>query len=180
MAGPEEDHLGRRLAEGQPDAFATLYDCYGPRLYRAACVLLDNRHDAEDAVQGVFLSLLSNRRTLAKVENWAAYLFTSLRNEATRLGAQRRRRHPYRPTDELDVVAAVVDESARDDAVNLEKALVRLPAEQRQVIRLKTDAGLTFAHIGELLGISPNTAASRYRYAVDKLRNQLKEPGDES
>ena len=51
--------------------------------------------------------------------------------------------------------------------------------EQKQVIRLKTEAGLTFFEIAELLQISPNTAASRYRYAIQKLREDLKEAADE-
>ncbi|OPX21729.1 MAG: hypothetical protein B1H04_06155 [Planctomycetales bacterium 4484_123] len=40
-------------------------------------------------------------------------------------------------------------------------------------ISLKIDGQLTFAQIGEVLGISPNTAASRYRYALEKLRRLL-------
>lgn len=56
---------------------------------------------------------------------------------------------------------------------DLEMALASLPTEQREVIALKIDGGLTFAHIAEILNISPNTAASRYRYALQKLRQAL-------
>ena len=47
------------------------------------------------------------------------------------------------------------------------------PTEQREVIVLKVDAGLTFAELAAVLGISANTAASRYRYALEKLRTAL-------
>jgi len=60
-------------------------------------------------------------------------------------------------------------------SADLEQALQSLPPEQREVIALKVDAGLTFAEIGVSLGISPNTAASRYRYALEKLRSALRE-----
>jgi RNA polymerase sigma-70 factor (ECF subfamily) len=48
-----------------------------------------------------------------------------------------------------------------------------LPAEQREVISLKIDGDLTFAQIAAVFDISPNTAASRYRYALEKLRRML-------
>jgi RNA polymerase sigma-70 factor (ECF subfamily) len=60
-----------------------------------------------------------------------------------------------------------------DRAVRLEQALRALPAEQREVISLKVDGGLTFAEIAALLGVSANTAASRYRYALEKMRAAL-------
>ncbi|MBL9134334.1 MAG: sigma-70 family RNA polymerase sigma factor [Verrucomicrobiales bacterium] len=53
------------------------------------------------------------------------------------------------------------------------RALAHLPAEQREVIVLKLWHNLTFEEIAELLGISPNTAAGRYRYGLQKLRAQL-------
>ena len=53
------------------------------------------------------------------------------------------------------------------------------PAEQRAVIQLKLWGGETFEQIAEMLGIPQNTAASRYRYALDKLRERLRPLYDE-
>jgi DNA-directed RNA polymerase specialized sigma24 family protein len=53
---------------------------------------------------------------------------------------------------------------------SLAHALASLPPEQREAVGLEIDGGLTFAEIGAVAGISPNTAASRYRYALEKLR----------
>ncbi len=58
-------------------------------------------------------------------------------------------------------------------------ALSALPPEQREVIVLHLWHGLTFEAVGELQGISPNTAAGRYRYGLQKLRNLLKQPDHE-
>ena len=55
----------------------------------------------------------------------------------------------------------------------MSRFVARLPQEQREVVALKIDGGLTFAEIGEALSISANTAASRYRYALEKLRDSL-------
>jgi RNA polymerase sigma-70 factor (ECF subfamily) len=53
-------------------------------------------------------------------------------------------------------------------------ALSELPEEQRAVLHLKLWEGLTFEEIAAALDISPNTAASRYRYGLDKLRDRLR------
>ena len=55
----------------------------------------------------------------------------------------------------------------------LAAAVAALPIEQREVIALKIDGDLTFAEIAAVIGISANTAASRYRYALEKLRAAL-------
>jgi len=56
----------------------------------------------------------------------------------------------------------------------LAAALAELPPEQRAVAHLKLWEGLTFEEIAAILELSPNTAASRYRYALDKLRGRLR------
>jgi RNA polymerase sigma factor (sigma-70 family) len=55
----------------------------------------------------------------------------------------------------------------------LAAAVAALPEAQREVVALKIDAGLTFAEIAAVTGTSLNTAASRYRYALEKLRTAL-------
>ena len=54
------------------------------------------------------------------------------------------------------------------------QCLQKLPPEQREVIVLKIWHEHTFEEIGELLQVSPNTVAGRYRYGMDKMRNCLK------
>ena len=57
----------------------------------------------------------------------------------------------------------------------IEDALRDLPTEQAEVLALKIWGELTFPQIAEALDIPPNTAASRYRYAISKLRETLAE-----
>jgi len=73
------------------------------------------------------------------------------------------------PVGEEDVV---VDEGEPA----LERALARLSVEQREVVALKVEGGLTFEEIGAALAVSPNTAASRYSYALARLREALGGP----
>jgi RNA polymerase sigma-70 factor (ECF subfamily) len=165
---PEDDLLAG-LVQGRQDAFAALYDRYGRPLYRVAWTLLRSRQDAEDAVQEVFLGLVRARAALGQVENLRAYLFSALRHAVARQGA-RRKTAPLPPEDpparEVYTGGDVDPETFR----LLEVGLAALPAPQREVVTLKIDGGLTFAEVAALLGVRPKTAASRYRYALEKLR----------
>lgn len=172
MAEPSDEALREGLARGRQDAFAALYDRFGARLFRMAFVLLGNRHDAEDAVQSLFLGLARGRGSLGRVTNLWAYLLTSLRHEAGRIATWRVQR---REQDLVNPDEFPAHSGSEGNDESLEKALHRLPCEQSQVIRLKYEAELTFAEIAELLDISLNTAASRYRYGIAKLREELKE-----
>jgi RNA polymerase sigma-70 factor, ECF subfamily len=171
MAEPPADPLLADLAAGREEAFAALYAREGAALFRAAVALLGCRADAEDAVQEVFVGLARARASLASVNNLRAYLFTALRHAAAKAAARRAadRHEPLR-----DALTAPQPRTlAVGLAARLERALAALPAERREVLALKVDAGLTFGEIAAVLGVCPNTAASRYRYALAELRDAL-------
>jgi RNA polymerase sigma-70 factor (ECF subfamily) len=175
MLRPEGDPVMDGLAEGREEAFAALYDRFGPVLFRVAWALLGSRQDAEDAVQEVFVGVVRARRTLREVENLRAYLFASLRHAVAKLASNRRTPNSV-PLQDLPHLAMPEPRNVDlEQSVQLERALRALPAEQRELVALKVDGGLTFAEIAPLLGISANTAASRYRYALEKLRTALRE-----
>ncbi|MBM4019975.1 MAG: sigma-70 family RNA polymerase sigma factor [Planctomycetes bacterium] len=185
---PPQDALLEGLAAGREDAFAALYDAYALRLFAAACRMLGSQGEAEDAVQDIFVGLVRAGGRLRRVRDLRAYLFASLRHAAV----QRRRRQGAAA---LDAAEALADPSpapgaaglataspwragaAGDVESRLEQALRRLPPEQRQAVALHIDGGLTFAQVAEVTGVSPNTAASRYRYALERLRDALRHEG---
>jgi len=179
---------------GDEGAFAALYDACGDRMFAVARSLSRSEADAEDIVQETFLALVRSRPALGAVRNLEAYAFTALRRTAGRLAARR----PREAARSLD--AALGPEGSRDsgsssDAVDtaprstrppssvhdltderleaLDLARRALPVEQREVVALKIDGELTFAEIGEVLGIAADTAASRYRYALEKLSRDV-------
>jgi RNA polymerase sigma-70 factor (ECF subfamily) len=167
-----DDELLAGLAAGREDAFRAAYERFAPRLLAVACGILGTQHDAEDAVQDLFLSLVKSRPTLGRVENLPAYLFASLRHAAARRIA--RQRIMPQLIDPLAAAAPAKSEIPAEQSARLEQALASLPPEQREVIALKVDGGLKFHEIAAVLGTSPNTAASRYRYALEKLRERMK------
>ena len=173
--------LAESLAAGDPEAFAALYDRLAARLRGAARTMTGTSSDAEDVVQDLFVELARGRARLAAVADLEAYVFTMLRNAVRRRG--RRAALDRRAVlaiaagrRESEAVAATAAEFP-DDA--LAAAVAALPDKQREVVALKIDAGLTFAEIAAVIGTSLNTAASRYRYALEKLRTVLADREEE-
>ena len=167
------DDLKSALAAGDEGAFRTLLDAVGPRMRRAAIRMLGSQPDADDVVQEVFVSIVKSRHRLVRVDDLNAYLFASMHRAIAR-SLKRRRRRPT-PVESLEDVP---QESASCftsfDEELLDRAIQRLPEKQREVVVLKTDAQMTFASIAELLGVGASTVASRYRYALEKLRTELR------
>jgi RNA polymerase sigma-70 factor (ECF subfamily) len=173
--------LAESLAAGDPEAFAALYDRLAVRLLGAARTMTASPADAEDVVQDLFVELARGRARLAAVTDLEAYVFTMLRNAIRRRGrrAALGRRTLLAIAQGRRETGAFAETAAElpDDA--LASAVAALPAAQREVVALKIDAGLTFAEIAAVTGMSPNTAASRYRYALEKLRTALADREDD-
>lgn len=145
------------------------YDLYGRQLYGHALALTRHAQDAEDVVQSVFLKCAGSKPG-ARVKDVEAYLHTAVRRESLRHVKRRRR---FRPL-EGGLLVTSVNGVTRDDAEKLNACLFRLPAKQREVVVLHVYEGMTFQHLGKVLGVSPDTAASRFRYAKEKLRRWLR------
>lgn len=159
------------LAADDPVAVELIWDRYASDLLAYLQAVLCSRIDAEETLQEVFIRLVRKRRHLAKARNLRAYLFQIARHEAATY-ARRRRRQPVDAASWL--VAAEGIAADQDLADDLAKALGGLPQEQRTVIVMKVYQDQTFQEISAVLGISPNTAASRYRYGMEKLRTLLR------
>jgi RNA polymerase sigma-70 factor (ECF subfamily) len=143
-----------------------IYEQHGTTLFRRAYAWLGDRASAEDAVHSVFTRLVD--RGCDGVRDIEAYLHRALSHELARSAS--RQRHESLAAAEF-VVAREVGDSAETERVNL--ALASLPPEQRDVVVLHLYADLTFERIATLLAVPPNTVASRYRYAREKLSGLL-------
>ena len=177
MAIDAWDALRADLARGREQAFAELYDrCAGP-MFRVARRMLGTDADAEDAVHQAFLDLLRARRALANADDPRAYAIVAARNAAAKSAVRRGRTDgvALEGVPEPAGDARAVHGGERDERIARE--LRALPAEQREAHALRIEGDLTFEAIGAALGVSPNTAASRVRYALVRLRSRL---GDRS
>ena len=174
MNGSGPDPLLLGLAAGDGQAFAALYDRFAARMYRVALRSLSCRQDAEDVVQEVFLAVVRSHEGLGAVRDLTAYLFTVLHRAIGHCILRRARAQAACEAASKQTVASI-EELVSDDSDRHElwRAIRSLPDEQREVVSLRIDGELTFAQIAHITGVSVNTAASRYRYALQKLRSSL-------
>lgn len=164
------------LARNGVGALAELFDLTAPRAIRYARALTRNAHDAEDAMQAAMVRVALHPRSLGDAWHPWAYFLRIVRNEALKIVQRKRADHLVALVTEAWSVESLEDSDSRQ---YVRQALRKLPASQAEVVVLKIWEGMTFAEIGEVLGESPNTAASRYRYALQKLSQFLQPLADE-
>jgi RNA polymerase sigma-70 factor, ECF subfamily len=156
---------------GAPDTLAAMYDAHAPGLYRYALMIVADHAAAQDAVHQAFSKIVGRETSIRSVSD---YLRTAVRNECFTL--LRRRRLDPPPRNDRPLLEPVAPSSSHEERLVLEEALRALPPEQREVVFLKVYEGLTFEEIAGRTEAPPNTVASRYRYALAKLREGLAVP----
>ena len=141
------------------------------RLLRIAKSVLHDREEAEDVVQETWLGFVRANQG-GQIRSPAAYLSRSVRWNAVK---RRARRVQFASLETIPETSIAQDPNHLD-AIELERAIATLPLTQQTVIRLRFYLGLSFREIGNNLSISTNTAASRTRYALAKLRGHFDAP----
>ncbi|MGV3756872.1 MAG: RNA polymerase sigma factor [Verrucomicrobiota bacterium] len=129
--------------------------------------------EAEDVLQDTFAALLKVKESPAQPQH---YILRAYRNRALnyRRNWWRRLRAEWESAQWFEPGSA---ENPAEAAAM--RCLAELPVEQREVIVLKIWQRLTFDEIGQVLELSPNTAAGRFRYGMEKLRRSMNELGEE-
>lgn len=164
-------------AAGRMDAFETLYARYRVPLYRYILRLCGNEATANDLYQGSWEKIIRARKSYRANAPFRAWMFRIAHNHAM---DHFRRKRPStgleedRLRDESGGPDERLDRAGRE--ARLRAAVDELPAKQRDALLLKLDGGLDLATIAEVLGVNRETAKSRLRYAVARLKQQLKEP----
>src|SRR5208283_5077859 len=133
--------------------------------------------DTRDLLQDVFVKLARDPGLLAGVRDERAFLIRLAHNSAIDLIRRRGARDKTREQFAAEIISPFAPASDPDEQTfraSLAEVLAELPPDQRAVVHLKLWEGLTFEQIAEALDIPLNTAASRYRYALDKLRERLR------
>jgi RNA polymerase sigma-70 factor (ECF subfamily) len=174
----EDRQLLEALQRGQDAAWRQIYLKYKDDLLTVARSLVCDIETAEDCLQDVFVSLVSDGCRIRS--NLKGYLLSSVVNRARdhlrrrcaqsncQVKMQNRMRMQHLGTSNPANVLACEDRMQR-----VARALEKLPIEQREVVVLHLQGDLKFRQIAEMLDVSVNTAQSRYRYGMEKLRQLL-------
>ena len=151
-----------------------LYEAKSAELILYGRALGLSHSEAEDVLQETFVALL---KMVREPDNGLHYCIRGFRNRALNY----KRNLFRRLTRELEShrwFERNPSETPQERAAM--HCLAKIPPEQREVIVLKIWHEHTFEEIGELLQLSPNTVAGRYRYGMEKLRACLKEQNYEN
>lgn len=152
-----------------------IYDAHAGGVFRYFAAFAKSEADAKDLLQDFFIKLAQARPPALRDEK--AWLFRLAHHLAVDWWRRRERRGNYEG-QALETVPELPQAAENPDAALLSRRLAdamrRLPDEQRTVVQLKLWEGLTFDEIAVVQGIPPNTASSRYRYALEKLRLLLR------
>lgn len=150
----------REQTDARPRDLGEVYDAYAGPLFRYLVALLRVEQDAEDAMQDLFVAL--GRADLSRIRDLRAYLFQAARRHA--LATLRARRRQERETAAAEFSWIDLDAGLGEDralALDLDRALQKLPSEQREVVMLHLCEGFSFREIATVCGVSHNTAAIR-------------------
>jgi RNA polymerase sigma-70 factor (ECF subfamily) len=160
-----------------PERLEALYDEHAAGVFCYARSILANEQAAKDVLQEVFVKLA--RSGLPEVENEKAWLYRLAHNAAVdQLRRSATRRDHHRASREASASVPESDPGSDPDRAELgrqlDAAVALLPPEQQTVARLRLWQEMTFQEIATIQGIPLNTAASRFRYALESLRGRLK------
>lgn len=135
--------------------------------------------DARDLLQDWLVKLARGVDSLDAIDNERAYLMRVAYRHAVdwtrRVGTRRKNQRAATEESRIEQIFKSTPDPDREFLrQSLEACLVDLPADQQIAVQLRLWEGLSFAEIGAVTGTSTNTAASRYRYGIEKLRETLR------
>lgn len=179
--GDADAQLMLRYAAGDAGAFDALYATHRGALWRFIRRSVRDAAATDDVFQECWSRVIANRERYRPEARFATWLYRIAHNccmDHWRRSGRRDRRE----TMDDDAIATAADESlegpvaavlAGEACERLAAALERLPPEQRTAFLLYVEGGLSVAEIGEATEVNPETAKSRLRYAVARLKHAL-------
>lgn len=148
-----------------------IIDEHQQQLFSFAFFRVGSYEAAQDIVQDVFIRFYENSRRLSAANNVKAYLLKTVSNACIDY-LRKTGRVQFVTIENLET--ELTDEEqiqCISEFMRIEDVLSQLPVEQAEILRLKFVDSLNFVEIAELLNINVNTVKSRYKYAIEKLRN---------
>ncbi len=172
-----------RYRDGDADSFDLLYARHKNALFRYCLRHCRDRGAAEETFQDVWMRVVRSRQRYQARAKFTTWLYRIAHNrviDAYRANPAGRMQSLDGESTAMEPMAAPGDEpeqrvSADNQVARLQRTLADLPAEQRDAFLLHEEAGLALETIAEISGVGRETAKSRLRYALSKLRAALKE-----
>ena len=182
-ADSDEDLMGR-YREGDAQAFEVLYVRHKGPLYRYILRQCGVAAVAEELFQDVWMKLIGARHRYETRAKFTTYLYHLAHNRVIDHYRRQSTGIPisYDENPDEPLMEQVADNTAhepdnalarRRQALQLLQLLGDLPEAQREAFLLRAESGLSLEQIAEVTGVTQETAKSRLRYALAKLRHGL-------
>jgi RNA polymerase sigma-70 factor (ECF subfamily) len=166
-----------KFKRGGKDAFRPIYEKYAGSLMTLAANLLDDKDDAEDVIQDVFISFVESIENFRLTGTLKGYLATCVANRSRdylRKNQRRRTAAENQPEQKTTSVKTPLRLAIdNEEMLKLSRALTELPYEQRETIVLRLHGEMRFRQIARLQNVSVKTVQSRYRYGLEKIRSAM-------
>lgn len=189
MRDESNEALMLRFRDGETRAFEILLQRHQRSIHDfiLRSVGTYNTAVAEDLTQETFLRVVKQASTYEQRAKFTTWLFTLARNLCIDHSRRMKHRRARSLDQQDDEGHSLLDRTANKDLAvdrrvissqlqqRLMQAIDSLPDDQREVFLLREHADLGFKEIAEVVGINENTVKSRMRYALDKLRTELKD-----
>jgi len=176
---PDDSALMLRYQDGDISAFETLYKRHNDPLYRYLLRMCRHKATAEDIFQDVWSKIVKSRGSYRPTAKFTTFLYRVAhncfidhvrRNKRHANGSKLEAERHSHPGEQPETLA---ERSLAKE--RLSRALMDLPDEQRDVFLLHEEAGLNLDQIASVTGCNRETAKSRLRYAINKLRAAIDE-----
>ncbi len=162
---------------GNAEALRRIYEKYKNDLLKLAVALTNDVHTSEDVIQDVFVNFAQSAANIRLAGNLKTYLATCVANRIRNV-VRDRQRHETSGIEDAD---GIICETGRpeqwailsEEMELLSSAMAQIPYEQREVIGLYMQGGMTFGQIAKARNASINTIQGQYRYGLNKLRSIL-------
>lgn len=172
-----DQQLLQLLAKGSQASYTVIYARYSEILFRHAYKMLEDRAEAEDVVQEVFLMLWTKRSEVAGARSLSGYLYTSVRNRILNHLTHQKVIDKYLDSMRTYMEAGgyTADELLREKelAAVIEKEIGAMPPKMREIFLMSRNEQLSHKSIGELLNISDKTVKQQVYKAVKQLKGRV-------
>lgn len=168
----DEKSLINAAQNGDADAFCTLYSAYKNRLYSYAFFKLQNREDAEDAVQNCVLSAFEQIGQLKNAEAFSAWIFRILYCAYAAATKEQMRR---RTEESIESAANLIAQNDMQFVLRQEllSALSQLNEQDRNIVLLSAVGGLKSHEIAQITGLSAGNVRQRLSRSLAKMKKIL-------
>lgn len=161
----------RNCQKGDKQAFRHLVERYQNQAMGHAIAILGNREDAEDALQDAFLRAFNALRRFDVGHQFYPWFYVILRNCCFKLGGRRRKQN-LTGSDEIEILAPTPS-LGQEESILLERMMLELKPEDRELITLRHLDGLSYEELAERLAVPVGTIMSRLHHARKRLRAEL-------